>query len=67
MEGFGALLYTSVTTERPSEPADPPARRAGNRINTEAALADWMVSLGLDAVSVHRVVHQVTPAMHGIW
>ncbi|GAA2116390.1 class I SAM-dependent methyltransferase [Actinomadura alba] len=60
MEDFGALLYTSVTTERPSERADPPARRASNRINTEAALADWMISLGLDEVSVHQIVHQVT-------
>jgi ubiquinone/menaquinone biosynthesis C-methylase UbiE len=67
MEDFGALLYTSVTTERPSEPADPPARRASNRINTETALADWMISIGLHEVSVHRIVHQVTLTPDNAW
>ncbi|GAA4085754.1 class I SAM-dependent methyltransferase [Actinomadura miaoliensis] len=67
LEDFGALVLRSVSTERPMEQTDPPARRAGRRINTEAALGDWAASLGLGDVRVHRIVHTVALTPDNAW
>jgi hypothetical protein len=67
MDGFGARLFRSVRTERPMEEADPPARQASRRINTEAALGAWARSLGLQDVRTHRIDRHVPLTSDNTW
>ncbi|MFI6519778.1 class I SAM-dependent methyltransferase [Spirillospora sp. NPDC050679] len=68
LEDFGTLLHRSAVVERPGESADPLAvGRASARTNTEDALEEWAAGLGLDGVSVHRIVRQVELSPGNAW
>ncbi|QFG26253.1 class I SAM-dependent methyltransferase [Actinomadura sp. WMMB 499] len=73
LEEFGALLFRSLSAERPrlpeeeAERAEPPARRASRRIDTADALARWAAGLGLSDVRVHRIDRTVPLDRDNAW